>query len=70
MKTATMQVIIGALGLVKKGMENYISEAPGNISVQETQKCVILSTAYIPKTILLLHSSENLNFKEWTRLHQ
>ena len=47
----TIPVIIGALGLVKKGMEKYINKIPGNISIQETQKCVLLGTAHILRRI-------------------
>jgi len=33
MKTTTVPVIIGALGLVKKGTENYIGKIPGDIRI-------------------------------------
>ena len=52
MNTMTIPVIIGALGLVKKGMEKYINKIPGHISIQETQKCVLLGTAHILRRIL------------------
>ena len=51
MNTMTIPVIIGALGLVKKGMEKYINKIPGNISIQETQKCVLLGTAHVLRKI-------------------
>ena len=35
MKATTKPVIIGALGLIKTGMQKYISKLPGNISIQE-----------------------------------
>ena len=43
MKTTTIPVVpvTGALGLVKKGMEKYISKIPGNLKIQEAQKCVL-----------------------------
>ena len=52
MKATTIRVIIGALDLIKKGMEKYISKTPGNISIQEAQKCVLLGTAHILRRIL------------------
>ena len=52
MNIMTIPVIIGALGLVKKGMEKYINKIPGNISIQDTQKCVLLGTAHILRRIL------------------
>ena len=39
MNTMTIPVIIGALGLVTKGMEKYSNKIPGHISIQETQVC-------------------------------
>ena len=47
MKTTTVPVIIGALGLVKKGTENYIGKIPRNIGITELQKTVLLGTAHI-----------------------
>ena len=45
--TTTIPVILGALGLVKKGMEKYINKIPGNISIQEAQKCGPLGILHI-----------------------
>ena len=52
MNIMTIPIIIGALGLLKKGMEKCINKIPGNISIQETQKCVLLGTAHILRRIL------------------
>ena len=52
MKTTTVPVIIGALGLVKKGTENYIGKIPGNIRITELQKIVLLGTAHILRRTL------------------
>jgi len=41
MKTTTVSVIIGVLGLVKKGTEHYISKIPGNVRITELQKVVL-----------------------------
>ena len=51
MKT-TVPVIIGALGLVKKGTENYIGKIPGNIRAIELQKTILLGTAHILRRTL------------------
>ena len=40
MKTTTIPVVIGALGLIKKGLEKYIERIPGNIT--ELQKITLL----------------------------
>jgi len=52
MNTLTILVAIGSLGLVKKGMEKYISKIPGNIKIQQGQKCVLLGIAHILKRSL------------------
>ena len=40
MKTKVMPVIVGALGIIKKGMQKYVNEIPGNLSLAEIQKLV------------------------------
>ena len=46
-KTTTVLVVFGALGLVKKGTENYIRKIPENIRITDHQKIVHLVTAHI-----------------------
>ena len=53
--TTTVPVIIGALGLVKKGTENYIGKIPGNIRITELQKTVRLGTAHILRRTLSIN---------------
>ena len=50
MKTATVPVVIGVFGLVKKGTENYIGKIPDKIKVTELQKTVLPGTAHCPYT--------------------
>ena len=52
MKTTTVPVIIGALGLVKKGTQNYNGKISGNIRITELQKTVLLGTADILRRTL------------------
>ena len=52
MKTTTIPVVVGALGLIKKGMEKYVKQIPGNIRVQEIQKIALLGTAHILRRAL------------------
>ena len=52
MKTETIPVVIGALGLVKKGMDTYVERIPGNISMYEVQKTALLGTAHILRRVL------------------
>ena len=51
-KTFTIPVIIGALGLVKKGTEKFIERIPGNIKIQSIQKTALLGTAHILRKVL------------------
>ena len=57
MKTATVPVIIGALGLVKKGTKNYTGKIKGNIRITELQNTVLLGTAHILMKILPIKQS-------------
>ncbi|XP_071795627.1 uncharacterized protein [Asterias amurensis] len=52
MKTETIPVVIGALGLVKKGLEKFIERIPGSISINLVQKIALLGTAHILRRIL------------------
>ena len=38
LKTTTVPVVMGALGTIKKDMENYSNKIPGNINIHELQK--------------------------------
>ena len=42
MKTTTIPVVIGALGLIKKGLEKYTKQIPGSIKISELQKIALL----------------------------
>jgi len=52
LKTSTVLVIIGALGLIKKGIENFLGKIPGNVKILELQKIVLLGTAHILRRTL------------------
>ena len=45
MKTETIPVVVGALGLIKMGLDKVTSRIPRNISTNEIQKITMLSTA-------------------------
>ena len=52
MKTSTVPVAVGALGLITKGLGYYINEIPGHIDVEIVQKIVFLGSAYILRKTL------------------
>ena len=47
LKTTTVPVVMGALGTIKKDMENYSNKIPGNINIYELQKITVLSSAHL-----------------------
>ena len=47
MKDTTSPAVIGALGLIKKDLEKYNKEIPGNIKISELQKIALLGTSCI-----------------------
>ena len=50
----TIPVIVGALGMIKKGTQKYVNEIPGNLSLAEIQKIMLNSTVYILRKTLSL----------------
>ena len=38
MKTVTIPVVIGALGMIKKGTEKHLEKIPGSLNLTEMQK--------------------------------
>ena len=54
MRTETIPVVVGALGLIKNGLDKVTSRIPGSISTSEIQKIKMLGTAHILRKILSL----------------
>ena len=50
--TTILAVVIGALGLIKKGLEKYTKQIPGNIKISELQKITLLGTSRILRKTL------------------
>ena len=46
MKTSTVQIVIGALGLVTKGLKTYTNQIPGYIRIEDLQKIALLGSAH------------------------
>ena len=52
LKTITVSVVIGALGIVKKGIEKHIDKIPGKINITELQKIALLGSSHILRKVL------------------
>ena len=52
LRARSIPVVIGALGLVKRGTEDFLDEIPGNPSLREIQKIVLSGTAHVLKKAL------------------
>ena len=52
LKTITVPVVIGALGVVKKGIEKHIDKIPGKINITEFQKIALLGSIHIHRKVL------------------
>ena len=50
----TIPVVIGALGVIKKGLEKYVDKIPGTVSIDELQKTTLLGSARIFRKVLLM----------------
>lgn len=55
-KTKTIPVIIGALGVINKSAEKYLEEIPGKSCLKELQKTTLLGTARILRKALSLNA--------------
>ena len=47
LRTSTVPVIVGALGMIKNGCQKHLDTIPGEPQLQEIQKIVLMSTAHI-----------------------
>ena len=54
LKTTTIPVVVGALGLIKKGTNAFIEKVPEFLSLQEVQKIVLSSTVHVLRRALSL----------------
>ena len=52
LKTITVPVFIGALEVVKKGIEKHIDKIPGKINITELQKIALLGSSLILQKVL------------------
>ena len=52
LKTTTVWVVMGALGTIKKDMENYSTKIPGSINIHELEKITLLSIVHLLKQVL------------------
>ena len=52
MKAKTIPLVVGALGVIKKGTEAFLNSIPGNPSLREVQKIVLTSTGHVLRRAL------------------
>ena len=54
LKTKIITVVIGTLGMIKKGTQNFTDQIPGKPSLQEMQEIVLVRTGHILQKVLLI----------------
>uniref|UniRef100_A0A0L8IIX8 Uncharacterized protein n=1 Tax=Octopus bimaculoides TaxID=37653 RepID=A0A0L8IIX8_OCTBM len=52
LKTKTIPVVIGVLGMIAKGTDSYLAQISGNPKREEIQKIVLIGAAHILRKIL------------------
>ena len=52
MRTETVPIIVGALGLIKEGMDQNSGKIPGASNISELQKIIVLGTGHILRRFL------------------
>ena len=50
--TETIPVVIGALGVIKKGLEKNVDKIPGTVSIDELQKITLLGTIHVLRRVM------------------
>lgn len=56
LKTKTVPIVIGALGVINRNTTNYVKQLPGNININEIQKITLLGTSNILRKALSLNA--------------
>ena len=51
-KTVTIPVVIGTLGMIKKGTKKHLEKIPGSLNLAQMQKIALTGTAYILRKTL------------------
>ena len=52
MRTETVPVIVGALKLIREGVDQNLGKVPGDSNINELQKIILLGTAHILRRFL------------------
>ena len=52
MRTETVPIIVGALRLIREGMDQNLGKIPGASNINDLQKIILLGTAHILKRFL------------------
>ena len=52
MRTETVPIIVGALGLIEEGMDQNSGKIPGASNISELQKIIVLGTGHILRRFL------------------
>jgi hypothetical protein len=52
MKCSVIPVIIGATGIVTRGLKKYLETIPGKHSIDSVQKTAVLGTSHIIRKVL------------------
>ena len=53
-KIIVIPLVIGALGIICKGMIQYVEQLHGKIMIEKLQKIVLLGTTYIIRTLFTM----------------
>ena len=59
MRTGAVPIIVGALGLIRKGMDQNLGKIPGAIHISELHNIILLGMAHILRIQVSVHSMKN-----------
>ena len=55
MRTETVPIIVGALRLIREGMDQNLGKIPGASNINDLQKIILLGTAHILRRFLSIN---------------
>ena len=64
LKTSVIAIVVGELGLVKKGTAKHFEKIHGKQNLAETQKIVLISTTHTSIKALSIYATKLLDKKE------
>ena len=61
MKTVRIPIVIGTLGMIKKGTEKHLEQIPGSPNLAEMQNTALTDSIHVLRKILFMQKHQTMN---------